>query len=124
MAMIGIILGGGGNLSVVKNSLENPSFRAYSSEKDKDWMNHLYIMFGYMCNQPIIRTTSTGILSSGIKVAYPQLLLWTMQLLSLELLYKQLYHGNKKIIPINIMEWFDVVALSYFIMAAGSPHAL
>lgn len=79
-------------------------------------------MFGFMCNQAITSTTSTGLLKSGVKASYPQLLLHTMQLVGLDDLYNLLYSKGVKIIPTDIADWFDVVALSYFVMAAASPH--
>lgn len=45
-----------------------------------------------------------------------------MQLYDLEYLYNMLYRKSVKFIRSDIATWFDIVALSYFVMAAGSFH--
>lgn len=114
-AIIGLVLGGGANISCRKDSLEGPSLRAYTSVNDSSWMTHLSGLFGFMCNQEVITTTSSGTLKSGTKVAYEQLLLYTMQLWELMDLYKLLYVDGFKAMPEDL-SWFDVVTLSYFVI--------
>jgi hypothetical protein len=120
-AIIGLVLGGGASISVANNTLESPSLRMYAPESDVSWMQYLYAMFGFMCNQGIIPTESTGNTQSGLAV-YSNWLLYTMQLDALMDLYTLLYSNRVKIIPTTICSLFTEVTLSFFVMAAGTPH--
>lgn len=82
-----------------------------------------------MCHHGVTETISTGVLKSGVIKQYAQLLLVTVQHYDLALLYSRVYiPGTKntmaaKFIPTDIASWFNVITLSYFVMAAGSWHA-
>lgn len=102
--------------------MESPSLRVYGPIADLLFIQHLYAMFCFLCQSSIVETSSTGKLASGKVIVYPQILFYTMQLYDLEPIFDLIYLNSFKTILLNVGTFFDVVALSYFVMSAGSYH--
>lgn len=106
-----------GDLFISRKNNENASLRFEQSIIHKEYLEHLFDKFKYLC------TDSASIKTIERKRYNTQSIYFTTrQLTSITELYKLFYVEGKKIVPLNITSLLTEKSLAYWVMDDGDNH--
>ena len=110
----GLILG---DLFISRKNNENASLRFEQSIIHKEYLEHLFDKFKYLC------TSSASVKTAERKTFDTSSVYFvTRQLTSITELHKLFYVEGKKIVPLNIASLLTEKSLAYWVMDDGDNH--